>query len=904
MNTSPNTTADVILCSTARLARNLRLAHNRAQAANGLLQWQPLLVMTLAQWLDEVLTQSMLTGEISPDSLPAQPLNTMAERLLWEQVIEQNTSGENAAALFDIPGMAQSAAEANSLMLGWSIKSLEGEQSEETRHFLQWREAFRTLCRNHNTLESARLLEQQIDYLKRGAGKLPNTIALAGFDRISPQQQRLIDVLQARNVSVTRWNLGLEQPASAAQIPCDDAENECRAAVAWVASKLRQNPRARLAIVAPELGTLRARLIALLDDTLHPIAIHPAHAETPRIYDFSLGEPLSRHPLVATALALLRFATQRYRSPQQEVRQLLRNMYWSRGISEADARARLEARMRRKLPATMGLEQLLRFVRKAQLDGMGVSSLLAHLETFSTAVNQWPKRQPPALWSMAFAELLKQVGWPGERSLSSHEFQAQQAWKEVLAEFAGLDTILGKIDAAQAMRRLAQLAGEHIFQPEAENEAALQIMGMLEATSAPLDAVWGIGMNDHLWPPPARPNPLLPAALQRSIGVPNSSSRVQEAFARTIHQRLLRSAPEVVFSWAHKDGERELRASPLLQGTPLLETALAPAATLAEQLAQPADMQWLADNQAPPVAAGEKVSGGAGLLKAQAVCPAWGYYQYRLGARALDEPAEGLDSMDRGNLLHAVLQCYWTSRTSADLLVDDATLASAVAEAVEQGLQQFSLTLDEPLPPNFIALEKLRLQTLLTAWLKFEKERGEFAVQECERQVSLEIAGIKVDLKLDRVDELPDKSLVVLDYKTGGAISHKSWAEDRITEPQLPIYAALALIDGEVAAVCFAKVRAEEQKFIGISDAPQTLPGVNGLEEARKLFPEDKFPHWHDLLQHWHSSITAIAAEIRTGEAAVRFDDENDLTYCDVKPLLRLPERKLQFERRSTFDAM
>jgi exodeoxyribonuclease-5 len=29
----------------------------------------------------------------------------------------------------------------------------------------------------------------------------------------------------------------------------------------------------------------------------------------------------------------------------------------------------------------------------------------------------------------------------------------------------------------------------------------------------------------------------------------------------------------------------------------------------------------------------------------------------------------------------------------------------------------------------------------------------------------------------------------------------------------------------------------------------------------------------------------------------VRFENEDDLEYCEVKPLLRLPERKLQMER-------
>ena len=161
----------------------------------------------------------------------------------------------------------------------------------------------------------------------------------------------------------------------------------------------------------------------------------------------------------------------------------------------------------------------------------------------------------------------------------------------------------------------------------------------------------------------------------------------------------------------------------------------------------------------------------------------------------------------------------------------------------------------------------------------------------------LDIEGIAVELSLDRVDALPDGRLVVLDYKTGSDVSHNSWARARITEPQLPLYAALVLSGERVAAVCFAKVRTDEQKFIGISDGPDTLPGVKGLEDARKLFAEQDFPDWQSVLDHWQHSIAAIAREIRAGEAAVRFDNENDLAWCEVKPLLRLPERKLQLER-------
>lgn len=892
----------VILCSTPRLARSLRMEQSRLQRERGAVRWQLPIILTLAQWLDERISRAILTGDLPHDFMPHHVLDPMAERLLWERAIEKHTRDEAAQALFDMAGLARTAAEAHQLMVEWRVTMPPGMQTEETRQFLLWRETFQGLCRQHHALDAATAAERRIAALERGAGDLPVHVFIAGFDRMSPQEKYLLNILKSRNVTVEAWPLGVASPSSASRISCDDAEAECRAAVAWAAERLQGTPDARLAIVAPELGSLRARLLRLLDDALHPHSVLPSHTEMPRDYDFSLGDPLSAQPIVACALDLLRIAIRRYRIPQQEAGHLLRNAHWSSGLFEADARARLEAEMRRTFSPQLGLEAWLRFVQKAAEGGANLKRLAEHLEAMMQAVSTWPRRQTPRAWATAFASMLDVSGWPGERSLSSHEYQAVQAWDTALADFGRLDALLGPLDAGTALQRFSALLQERIFQPEAEGEPRLLVMGMLEAAASPLDAVWVIGMNDHLWPPPPRPNPLLPAEAQRNVGAPNACSTVQAEFASAIHARLLKSAPELIFSWAHREGERELRASPLLADMPELGAEVAFASTLAQQLAQhllpSADMQWLDDHRAPPVTPDEKLRGGTGLLKAQALCPAWAFYRYRLGARSLDEPVEGLDALGRGNLLHLVLQAFWEGRDSVYLqALDDHALAGAIAAAVEEGVRRFLEKGNAPLPPQFAELEKVRLQRLLAAWLDIEKTRSPFAVAECERTVDLDIDGVQVKLVLDRVDTLPDGRLVVLDYKTGASVSHRSWAEDRIAEPQLPIYAALALRDGNIAAVCFAKIQSAEQKFIGVAAEEDVLPGVSGLDAARRLFAEERFPDWAALLDHWRTSISAIAAEIREGEAGVRFSDEGDLRDCEVKPLLRLPERKLQLER-------
>ena len=603
---------------------------------------------------------------------------------------------------------------------------------------------------------------------------------------------------------------------------------------------------------------------------------------------------------------LLRFGFQRQAVPQSDISELLHSPYWSECFKEADARAQLDASMREWLPLSLTPQRFQHFVQKA-LSGekpLLAARLSQDLQTLLKLCQLQPARQLPSAWAAVFRTILDEARWRGERSLSSHEYQAVQSFDKALKALADLDQLSGPVNAAEAIKRLALLAKEQIFQPEAQDVPQLQVLGMLEAAAEPLDAMWVMGMNDHAWPPAPNPNPLLPALLQRSAGTPNADSRVQMVFAEAIHRRLLASASNIVFSSALKDGERMLRLSPLLQSVPLATTSYPLLSTLAETLSAdaPRHLHFLDDAQAPAILEGEHVSGGTGLLKAQAICPAWAFYQYRLHARALKSPVNGLDAMERGTLVHGVLERFWVDRTLHDLLTMSVdALEAAVSEAATQALAAFNDERDATLSPAFIALERGRLTKLTLAWLReVEMLRPmDFAVTAREREEKISIEGISIRLVVDRIDTLEDGRLVLLDYKTGRQNDYKNWAESRITEPQLPIYAAFVLSDSEVAAVCYAQVGIDRNGFAGIAHDTDRVQGAVVLDDARgrRIFPEAEFPDWQSVLLHWKTSIESIARELKSGEAAIRFADEKQLAYCEVLPLLRLPERQLQFER-------
>ena len=241
------------------------------------------------------------------------------------------------------------------------------------------------------------------------------------------------------------------------------------------------------------------------------------------------------------------------------------------------------------------------------------------------------------------------------------------------------------------------------------------------------------------------------------------------------------------------------------------------------------------------------------------------------------------------------LEALWTSlRTSAALAaLAPAARQQCIAEASATALDNFERDRRITLPARFRQLEAVRLGRLLDLWLEVETRRGQaFEVIACEQEAEVEIEEIRVKMVVDRIDRLDDGRQIIIDYKTGAAIDIKNWAEQRITEPQLPIYAAL--VNDEVAAVVFAKVLVDKPGFAGVADEKDILPGIQGIgDDKQKIFDPAEFPDWIAVVTHWRERLHAVAKEVKQGQAGVVFADESALQYCPVLPLLRLPERRL-----------
>jgi ATP-dependent helicase/DNAse subunit B len=294
-----------------------------------------------------------------------------------------------------------------------------------------------------------------------------------------------------------------------------------------------------------------------------------------------------------------------------------------------------------------------------------------------------------------------------------------------------------------------------------------------------------------------------------------------------------------------------------------------------------------------------KVSGGSSVLTAQSQCPFKAFATARLAAQDWKPAEAGLTASQRGSLLHAVLHAIWAGppdgiRTHADLVSLNDRKAFVAAHVQRALARELRPHLREVMPRRYLELEEMRLTELVTQWLEYEAARIEFEVAETEAKRTIHLAGLTLDLRLDRVDRLKDGSQLVIDYKSGN-VSPSSWDLPRPDDVQLPLYAGFALDPDEVlGGLVFAKIRAGDQGFSGrVGDAAATL--FSGLKGYNPLV---RYPFTVEQLLDWRDCIERLAKDFLSGKAEVNPRDpiEETCKRCGLQTLCRIHENEAQLE--------
>lgn len=939
-----------------RLAVALKRSYDAAQQQAGRRAWAAPDILPLATFFARTYHVIVLCADPATASLANTPrlIEAPQSHLLWEQVIRKSDA---SSTLLSVPRTAEQAAVAWSVANQWRI--LEAMRAyplhEDGRIFFAWALRYQQLCREMGVIDHVVLPDVLANILRSmpvntalrdqlANGALPNNLLTVGFDIITPQAETFFQACSASGIAVRPLFNGSHAATAVAagastavantkRLVFATEDDELRACTAWARTQLESHggcrqalsERTRIAIVVPDLQNKRSRVWRALTDALDPMARARMTSGDDRLsastlFNLSLGLPLNEYALVNDALELIAFS-QGQPMPFARLSALLRSPFIGGAEREMTARAKLDRQLRDTLAAEVSLFDLQKRVKLVASDRLAnvarqcpgwmeildrVVAITTENATLTTKKVAAAVGRSPHHWSRHFTKVLGAWGFPGERALGSTDFQILAKLRDAVDMLATLENVQIRMRADEALVQLRRIVGDTVFQPESVdgNQAPIQVLGILESAGQsfdPFDAIWVTGLSDDAWPLAARPNPFIPAALQRRAGVTEASAAASLALDKRITDGWLHSARELTVSHAvyprndagSSSGNQQARSASALISHFVLQSARPMMANYAEALlAINAIHPRLAipDTVLPPLPTPTTVSGGSSIIRDQAACPFRAFARHRLSAKPLAEPAVGLDAAARGTLLHRVLSIVWSKLKSQETLLAlgaDAT-STLIGGAVHQAIAEAYADGAEMLVGRFAAIERARLCAVVSAWLAVERERLPFEVVACEDARRVEVAGLLMRLQLDRLDRLQDGSYALIDYKTGVA-QVKSWIGERPDEPQLPLY--LHTAEQEISALAFALLkRGKTFGFEGVSVTENVLPNVTLIEQKRGM-RERGYESWRVLCQEWEVALDNLARQFVNGVAAV--DPKNaglTCAQCDLQSICRVAE--------------
>lgn len=824
-------------------------------------------IIALSDWLDQMWWQ--VSAE---HNRPEIILTEQQEWVLWQQIISQSDYAENLLSIDQAIAPVQQAWQ---LMQHWQLEvnDLNYANQVDVQAFGAWAKSFDSYCQNQHWLTAAALPNVLLQ--SRSISKLP-TLYLAGFTDVAPVFKALFD-----QVSCDRQFVKLPpEMAACYQIMCHDSQQERQQACVWAKQVLGQGPDKRLAIVVPDLHQCRQAWLDTVSDCLldQDIAVN-----------ISGGQPLGELSIVQAALNILRLVL------LDDVRQLIVSLcaspFCSGGISESNQRAQWSRQLLAECHQPMTLRQIITMPSLAQscpILYQGLSALVT-LECID--------KQPLLDWVQYFCQAWQCLGWPGECYLNREQYQLIEEYYQLLQDWPGLQLVtIKRVTLQQALHWWQQALNRHLFQAKTLHQPQLEILGLLEVVGLSFDAIWVCDMQAQTLPQPVDANPFLPLAWQRQQHMPHATAERQWQYATHFLAQVQMQCQQLYCSYPQWQDDQPLIPSQLIVNFP--EHSLDEFYQQFRQLKQPAAvaLEQLVESQVPPI--DDQVLQAShyhsGLFQAQALCPFQAMARYRWQAKSIESAPDYLDLRLRGLILHDILQHIWQQLGHQDallsLLQDKQRCTDFVTDHIVNILQRWSRRYPCQLTEAVCQIEQQRLQQLLIDWLVLESERPAFEVLAEEQLLFGSIGPLHLQLRIDRMDQLASGQKIVLDYKTG-VVTPKSWFGDRLSDPQLPIYAVLSNSDG----VVYAQLNPRSVGWSGIAHSDQWFADVVEAEKAWRdwaVSSEQSIDSWSDLLVYWRRKLTDLAEQFSAGYAAVDPKSGSSVCqYCDLHMLCRIGDK-------------
>ncbi|MBK7364491.1 MAG: PD-(D/E)XK nuclease family protein [Nitrosomonas sp.] len=871
----------IILTGNQRLTSVLRGLNEQVFISQQLNIWKSPFIMPWSSWLLALWEESLITGLMREYE---QLLSPWQEHIIWQEVLEADFSVKPTYSTIQLVQNAWQ------LVWSWCIPRNESlfNYNQDSLLFWKWMLRFQSICNERNFVSVASITSKLQQFFKSQKLKPPRHLILTGFDELNPQQLQLLTILDNLGCQI-EWVDHQTKASQVSRLACKDVHEESVLMARWVRKKKEDNPAARIGIVVPELHNQRDAIQHALDENLMPEIFHPGNPNQTPPYNFSLGKTLNLFPPISAALSLFNIfgSTLRF----ETVSQLLRSPFIGGWAQESGARALLDIKLREAAELVFTIDTLIDLCTRFD-HHKACPIFMQRLQFIQNWVALNHNKVKPGQWSARFDQLLEMMGWLKDDAVFHEAFQLIRAWRELLVEFAALDWVMSEMTATDAVNLLNQMTSQRIFQPQVDNPA-IQILGPLEAQGIEFDYLWVAGLHDGAWPVRFDPNPFIPISIQRKYQTPHSSEHRELAVATQQMHRILGSADEAIVSYPEFDEKSVLRPSPLIKTFTAMDAhqlALSNIPLWRDIIYAQSQKEEIQYDAAPSVKM-TSMSGGSRVFELQAACPFRAFAELRLHAYPQGKVQMGLNAMVRGNLVHQVMEKIWGRLHSHQQLMtlSETQLANLVRTQVTLAIDGIQAKYPYTLTKRFRMIEIERISAQIDQWLALEKTRTPFEVTSREQAIEIALSGLKIKLKIDRIDTLDDGRQIIIDYKTGN-VSPSEWFGDRPDKPQLPLY-SLAVANQQLAGIVFAQLRVDQIAFSGIVAKEGLLLKVKSFD---KFLQTQEISDWSAVITRWQSVLENLAQQFLSGQADVSPKKyPNTCQHCSLQVLCRINEATL-----------
>ena len=811
-------------------------------------------------------------------------LNGVEEKLLWESSIKQYK--KSFFDLSNIENLSETAMQANRLIDQFNIgeNTLKSEErSEEHAFFNAWRLLFKKHCSDKNVITFNSLLKISEEHIRNGDISIEHPICFVNFELTTPIEDSFIEACKTQ-VDIELFKTSQIKPYIESRVFLNE-EHESMQIVEWCKTQIENNQK--ILIVTPQLDQIIDRLTSMLDKTFHPETFTPSLSQEKRIYQFSLNTPLFHLSMVYLNLKLIELAA-RGTSKINEIKNILSHSGWSDG-KELCQRYKLINHLEKKRRGSISTKDLIEMSELIEGLNNETPFLKIHLNHIHASHHKWRTKRSPSEWIKTFDEYLKNIQSSLLAPKDSFEESIYEAWSKTNETISSLDNLMGEISIQEMLDIFQYYLKKTTHQHKHQGNFKIDILGFHETTYENYDATWIMNLNEHHWPTPHQYNPFIPIKIQHDSHINTHEKR--HLNASKILDKFTHTSPFVTLSYAKKMGEEEIFPSPTLHdfvSSKLLEDINF---KFKKNEFNHEFIEYIEDSTSTNIKVQQTVKSGIKLLEAQSICPAWAFYEFRLGARKIEEEdEENLTTRIRGNLFHKTLEQFWTENNSASLVraLNEKELAKKIQSITHKNIAIEKKKYPRILP-EFFNIEEIRLISYLEKWIQHELKRGDFEVKETEKNIPIHLGCLNFNIKIDRIDEVNQKNIVI-DYKSGATKTINEWFLNAYGELQMPFYALFAS-NKPIDAIAIGIINSPKPQWIGIGRDRGLLQGI---KDAAAI----DYQSWDDLIGFWKYRIDEAVKSYESGNAAIKFTREKDMAYCQVKPILRLPERILQFEQK------